>query len=207
LRFSNIDGYSSPELLFNFANTQYKLGDIPEAILNFERALRLDPDDEDIEFNLQLAKLKVISKIETREEAVFLKLVNDFLNLFSVKALSWISIILIWLALAAGLLFIFGKQIKVRRVGFFTMIVFLILFLFSFTLAALKNHQLENRSEAILMSTNTYIKSAPDDSSTDLFILHGGVKMRILDEVNDWYKIRIADGKVGWVESSIVEKI
>jgi tetratricopeptide (TPR) repeat protein len=194
------EGYRNAAVYYNLGNAYYKTDQISQSILNYERALKLSPADEDIRFNLKLANLKTADRISPLPQ---LYIVSKWQNLVSMEtSRTWaiFSVVAIWLALIAFAIYLFIGSI--RRVGFFSGATLLLLAAFFSYLSYTQNQAEYGAGQAILTATNTYIKSAPDTSGTDLFMIHEGVKLNILDKVGEWSKVRLADGKVGWVEQN-----
>ena len=194
------EGYHGADIYYNLGNAYYKTGQISQAILNYERALRITPSDEDIRFNLKLANLKTVDRIIPVPQLSIVTKWQNFVASRCSRTWAILSIVSIWLALVAFTLYLFVDN--VRKVGFYAGGVLLFFALF-FSYFSYTQHQSEyGACHAILTSSNAYVKSAPDASGTDLFIIHEGVKLNILDRVGEWSKVRLADGKVGWVEQS-----
>ena len=191
-------GYKTTEVYYNLANAYYKTDQFSSAILFYERALRLSPSDEDSRFNLKLANQKIIDRITPVQQFFVISGWQKFVTSRSSRSWGVISVILVWLSFIAFALYLFVDSIK--RTGFYSGLILLLFSSFFFYLAYSECHIESGTDEAILTATNTYVKSAPDAAGTDLFIIHEGIKMDILDRVGAWSKIRLADGKVGWVE-------
>lgn len=200
-------GISAPELYYNLANAYYKTGSTAEAILNYERALKLSPGDEDVEYNLRLAKLQVVSRIDEVPQLFFVKWWNQMLSMFSSNQWASFAIMKIWAAFLMGVIMLFVTNNFVKRLSMVLMIMAFFTGLSFAGVAALKYQQENQRDLAVLMSTNTYVKAAPAEDSKDIFILYEGVSMTVLEEVADWSRIKLADGKEGWIASESIEFI
>lgn len=192
------DGYRSASVYYNLGNAYYKTNQISLAILAYERALRLNPSDEDIRFNLKLANLKTVDRIVPVPQLYIVSKWHTLVSSQSSKTWAVFSVVCVWLALIAFAIYLFIGS--VRRAGFWAGTVLVIFFLFFSYLSYTQSQSEFGAGQAILTATNTYIKSAPDASSTDLFMIHEGAKLNIMDKVGTWSKVRLADGKVGWVE-------
>jgi tetratricopeptide (TPR) repeat protein len=192
------DGYRSAAVYYNLGNAYYKTDQISLAILSYERALRLAPADEDIRYNLKLANLKTVDRITPIPQLYLVTKYQSFASSRSSRTWAIYSVVAVWLALIAFSLYLFIAGI--RRVGFFSGSLLLLFALFFSYLSYAQRQAEFGDGQAILITANTYIKSAPDTSGTDLFMIHEGVKLNILDKVGEWSKVRLADGKVGWVE-------
>lgn len=200
-------GYESAEVYYNLGNCYYKTNQTGLTILNYERAKKIEPDNDDIEFNLKLASLRVNDRIESAPQMM---LVTWFKNLLaSQTANGWgkTSLVLLWLSLIAAVVFLFSNKFLLKRISFLSAIVFLFVSLL-FLLIAFRQDTFEKTNKhGVVMVTNTYIKSAPESNAVDLFILREGVKAAILEEAGDWQKIKLADGKVGWIKKDDMEII
>lgn len=192
------DGYRSASVYYNLGNAYYKTNNISQAILAYERALRLNPSDEDTRFNLKLANLKTVDRITPVPQLYVVAKWQAFVGSQSSRSWAIFSVVAVWLALVAFALYLFVSSI--RRSGFFAGLTLLFFALFFFYLSYSQSQSEFGAGQAILTTANTYIKSAPDASSTDLFMIHEGAKLSIMDKVGTWSKVRLADGKVGWVE-------
>ncbi|MBW7887172.1 MAG: SH3 domain-containing protein [Bacteroidetes bacterium] len=201
------NGYESGAVYFNLGNAYYKSGNIPAAILNYERAKKFLSGDEDLKVNLQLANMKVIDKIEPIPELPFYQWANSLLTIFSVKTMLWLMYALYIVLLASFTFFLFAKSYAAKRFSFFAGMFFSLLLFFGIVNYFIQSYREANTEFAVIMSDVANIKSAPDSKGNDLFILHGGIKVQVLDGVNKWRKIKLADGKVGWIPDTEIEII
>lgn len=201
-------GMESPELYYNIGNACFKSGDVAHAILNYERALKLDPSYEDARFNLEFANAQIQDKIEVVPEF--------FLEAWGRKACwllpsdAWAVLFIIGLALtlALALVFVLGRSSRNRKIGFFAGIVALLLSLVALDFAFWQRTDYRSVDKAIITRAVASVKSSPSgDSSTDLFILHEGTKVSILDSVGEWLNVELSDGRQGWLRSSELEII
>jgi len=200
-------GYSSLELNYNLGNSYFKLNKIPDAILFYERAKRLAPDDEDLNFNLKVANLKIVDRINTVPKLFFIDWYNSISSMNSSATWSYLIIVFSWLTFIflAGYFLIWN--IAIRKISFFASAVSVIVAIFCIIFALEQSGKEQAKDEAIIFAPSVYIKSSPDKESTDLFILHEGTKVKILDEVGIWKKIKIADGNIGWLPAKTIEII
>ena len=198
----------SADLYYNLGNAYYRMDNITKAVLNYERALLLSPGDDDIRFNLQMARSKTIDKITPESEMFFFSWWRSLVNLLSVDGWATLSIVSIALALVLLLVYLFSSQLGLRKVGFFGGILLLAVFVFSNLFAWQQKQNLLFRKGAIVVSPSVTVKSTPAKNGTDLFVLHEGTKVDITDaSMRGWLGIRIADGKEGWVERKQLEEI
>jgi hypothetical protein len=198
---------ASAEVYYNLGNCYYRLNQIAPAILNYERALLLDPGDGDIRFNLEIARLKTVDKIEPAGEFFLTTGYNAVKNLCGADSWSHIGIVCFLLLLAALALFLFSRKISLKKIGFYAGMILLVFTIFANTFAYNQKQKLIDRNTAIIFAPTVTIKSAPDASGTDLFILHEGTKVLIKSQLGEWQEIETADGNVGWILSKDMEVI
>lgn len=196
------------EIYYNLGNSYYKIGEIAKAVLNYERALLLQPGNNDIRANLEVARAKTIDKVEPVPEVFFVSWTRSLINSMSVDAWAIWGIISFILLIVALYLFIFSKQVTCKKAGFISGIIFLIITICANLFASEQKEHLVNRNEAIVMNPSITVRSTPRESGTSLFILHEGRKVSVKDNsMKEWKEIRLEDGKVGWVPASAIEVI
>lgn len=194
-------GYESPEVLFNLGNSYFKLKKIPHSLLYYERAKLLAPNDEDINFNISIANLQIVDKIEPVPKFFLYEWADSIESSYSSSAWSLFGIILIWILFISLAVFFFFWQSIIKRISFTIAALALIASIFCFTFAVRSNIREISRNGAIIFTPAVYVKSSPDEGSTDLFLLHEGTKVKIEDNIGEWSKIKIANGSVGWLKN------
>ena len=198
----------SADLYYNLGNTYYRMDNITQAMLNYERALLLSPGDKDIRFNLQMARSKTIDKISPESEMFFVTWYRSLVNIQSVDAWARLALIALVVAIILALAYLFADALWLRKVGFFGGSFFVLVFFVSNLLAWQQKRALVHRTGAIVIKSAVNVKSTPSKNGTDLFILHEGTKVKITDDsMKGWKEIRVADGKEGWLETSEIEVI
>lgn len=198
----------SSDIYYNLGNSYYKMDNMAKAVLNYERALLLNPGDGDIRFNLELARSKTVDKVTPVSEMFFVTWTRSLANTMSERAWAWAGISLFILMILALALFVFGKRVVLKKVGFISAICFFLLTILANLFASGQKSELVNRDSAIIMAPSVTVKSTPNQSGTDLFILHEGRKVMIKDNsMKEWKEIRLEDGNVGWVPASVIEII
>ena len=201
-------GLRSKELYYNLGNAYFKAGEIAPAILNYERALRLDPSDSDVRYNLEFARAQTQDRIDEVPEFILKTWTRKLSYLLSSNAWAGLSLFLLALTLGLILLFLLGPTVNARRTGFFTGIVTLLLTLMCWGFARSLKTAAERHDDAIVMRAVSSVTSSPSsDAAKSLFILHEGTKVKVLDEVSGYTDIELADGRRGWISSADIERI
>ena len=196
------------DIYYNLGNSYYKAGDIAKAILNYERALLLQPVNGDIRANLEIARSKTVDKVEPVPEIFFVSWTKSLINSMSVDSWAVCGVVCFILLIVSLYLFIFSKQIVLKKAGFISGIVFLAVTILANVFANQQKDELTNRNSAIVINPSVTVRSTPSESGTSLFILHEGHKVGVKDgSMKDWKEIRLEDGKVGWVPASAIEII
>ena len=193
-------GYESGRLYYNLGNCYYKLDKIGYAILYYEKSKRFFPNDPEVNFNLELARLKVIDRIEMPPQFFLFEWWDKIKYFYSIPQLTKITIVLYVLTATIFIIFLFLKNNRVHRLLSSIFLVFLVLTLFSGYILFANIHEEKSNQYAILLSPTVNVLSAPEENSTDVFILHEGVKVKLEDEREDWLKIMLTDGKSGWIK-------
>ena len=201
-------GLMSMELCYNLGNAYFKTGEIAPAILWYERALRLDPSDKDVSYNLEYARSLTLDKIDEIPEIFFEQWGHSLCYLLPSDTWAVLAIVMLTATVALALLFLLGSTSGRRRLGFFAGIFCLILTYFCFDFAQWQRKEALAQDQAIVMRPVTSAKSSPSESGAkDLFILHEGTKVKILDNVAGYASIELADGRQGWIPASDIEVI
>lgn len=201
-------GLESPALYCNLGNAWYKSGDIARAMLYYERALKLDPSYSDARYNRTVVSDFVQDRIEPVPEFILKTWVRDLC--YALDSDTWAVAGLVFLAVTAAalLLLVLSSSLALRRTGFFSGIVFFLLAVMSVTFAFWQKSDYMRKDGAIIMTPVVSVKSSPSsEASTDLFILHEGTKVIIIDEVGEWRNIELADGRQGWMRSADMDII
>lgn len=201
------NGKESAKLYYNLGNCYYKLGENTKAILNYERSLLINPGDADARYNLKMAQNLVVDKIEVLPEIFFLRWYKAFVSYFSADQWAYISLVLFLLFLGMVALFLYSTRMILKKTGFTVGIITLLLTIMSVVFTVKQNNRISEREFGIVMAPSVTVKGAPDNSGTDLFVIHEGLKVRIIGTLGDWVNVRLGDGNEGWVVNKDVEKI
>jgi len=201
------NGYESFELFYNLGNAYFRINQIGKSILYYEKAKKLEPDDEDVIQNLNIAKLRTIDKIEEIDSFFVYEILSGISNSLGLGIWTFLSLLFVWLSLVIGVLFVMTKSASGKKSLFLVTLIGVIITVFSYYFASVSYGEKTDDSGAILMQASVYVKSSPDNSGTDLFILHEGAKLRISDLKNGWANIKLSNGKTGWVPLGSIERI
>ena len=201
------EGYESADLYYNLGNSCYKQNNYSKAILYYEKALLLRPDDDDARQNLALANARIVDKIDTIPEFFLSRWIHYVQGLFSPDAWAVISMVLFTLALAAFLWFVITPRYELKRLSFTAGVLLLLLSVAGLLSMRSRGKDIMKSNAAIIMVSSVNARSSPDEQSTNIFVLHEGTKVIMIDSVQDWKEIRIPDGNRGWVPETALEEI
>jgi len=201
------EGYLGVSLFYNIGNSYYRIGKIGKAILFYEKALKLDPSDEDAIHNLNFAHLSTVDRIQPLPRFFLFDWWETLLGLFSSNGWAYTVFIFYLLMIILIGLYFFARSVKQQKIFFFSGIVTLLFLALSISLLVIKVNRDATLKSGVIIEQVVTVKSSPDPKSTDSFIIHEGLKVNLEDDLDNWVKIRLADGKVGWIENSYVEKI
>ncbi len=201
------NGYISGELYYNLGNAYYRSGNIAQAILNYERARRLMPEDEDLRHNLQLAGRMITDRIEPTPRLFLWDWWDGLKAVFSLRAITWVAYACYLVFLVAVCLVLLGRRYLLRSIGLWGAGTAAVLLGLSLIVMYAKVSEVHRTDEAVVVQSVATVKNSPDEKSSDAFVLHAGLRLETIDRVGSWVKIRLSDGKVGWVPESSIERI
>ncbi len=200
-------GFVSSKLFYNLGNAHYKLDDMARAILYYQRALLHSPNDEDTLYNLGVAQSQIKDQIDVIPEFFVRKWSRSVGRMLNCTGWTILSLAALIVLLASLLAFFLSSSFAMRKSSFGVGIFAAIIGCCATLYALNDRRELLEHNSAVVMSQSISIKSSPDRSATDLFMLHSGTTVQIIRSLDAWYEIMIADGKKGWIESRRVEKI
>ncbi|MDT8324432.1 MAG: tetratricopeptide repeat protein [Bacteroidota bacterium] len=201
------EGYAGFHVYYNLGNAYYKNGNLGASTLYFEKALLQDPGNEDVLHNIRVVRARTRDRIEPIPLLFFVQWWNDVKSAFLPKAFFFWSVVFLWLL--AGSLFVFFafRRVLFRRLALACTLLTGILFLLAVTLYSARIEQLAAHRNAVIMPDEVTVRSAPDASAVESFTVHEGLKVEILESRDDLYRIRLADGKDGWIPRDAAERI
>lgn len=197
----------SADIYYNLGNAYYKTGNMAKAILNYERALLLRPGDKDVKYNLAMAQRNTVDDIKVLPELFLVRWYNALVTTLTTDQWAYISVFLFLCFLVMAVVFFHATSITVKKLGFTTGIIFLFLTGMTILFASKQNARMVARNDGIVMTPSVIVRGAPNDSGTELFVIHEGLKVQVVDSLGEWYNIRLADGNEGWIPQLDVEKI
>jgi tetratricopeptide (TPR) repeat protein len=200
-------GYESAELYFNLGNAYFKTKDINNAILYYEKAHLLAPNDNDIAFNLKIANQFVVTSIEPLPQPFFVRWRNAITNLYTADTWAGISLFSFIFLLTFLGLYIFTRSANLKRVSFIFGIVLVVLVFVSFSFASKQKSEMNRHNKAIVFCPRVTVKSAPTETATDLFLIYEGLKVDVIDSLKNWKEVKLQDGNQGWLRDSCIVKI
>lgn len=200
-------GLESADLYYNMGNAHYKMGQIPSAILYFEKAILLNPSNADYTYNLNLANNQIVDDIKALPTPFYTKWWRTLI--FSASSLVWsICVIVSFILLVSWvLLFRFSNTSNHKRISFFMIIMFTLTTAVFYLFANNQFKQMENNNFCIVFAERATIFSEPNLNATTLFIVHEGIKLQVIKEDHNWYKIQLPDGSNGWIPSEQIVMI
>ena len=201
------EGFTSADLYYNLGNAYYRTDQMGLAILNYERALRLNPAMADARENLALAESKTVDRITPLPKLFIVRWIDSLCTHVSPAAWRVLWLVLLALVGAAVVTMRLGASRNLRKAGLLACVLFLLLLVVATLLLLRSTHRFNAHADAVVLSPAITVKSSPEGQSTDKLILHEGTKLTVSDSLAGWYKITIADGTTGWCQSTDIERI
>jgi tetratricopeptide (TPR) repeat protein len=200
-------GFESVEVYYNLGNAFYKSGNATYAILNYERAKKLAPNDDDIMYNLDLARTQVVDNIVPIPEPGFLRWWKEFINSRSIGFWGTMSIVTFYAFLVLFGLFLLSRTFRIKRFAFWISIAAVSISAITFTIGASLQSKLLNHNSAVITDRSVRVKASPSETGTELFIVHEGVTVQLTDQLGEWLYVSLPDGNKGWVKEASMVRI
>ena len=200
-------GQHSAELYFNLGNSYYRLNQVGESIFYFEKAKQLQPTDEDINVNSSFAQNMAIDAVEVLPKSQVTQLKDSIIELFSQEGWAYFIVLLAWLLVLFWGLYLWNKIPFIKRTFFVSSLVLALFLIGSLFIAVIKSANTADTTYGILFNEKMEVWAEPNSRAEVLFLLHEGTKGQMLDELQDWQKIRIANGSEGWIKNAKVRSL
>ncbi len=200
-------GFESPVLYFNLGNAYYKNGNSTFAILNFERAKKLSPNDEDVSYNLEMARKKIVDNIVPLPQPGFLAWLKQLISLRSADQWGNHSLIAFFIFLILFGVFLFSGTVRTKRMAFWISMAAIFYSGVTFSFGDDMRKKILKHNSAVITERSVRVKGSPSETGTELFIIHEGLTVQLTDQLGDWIEIRLPDGNKGWVKESMMIKI
>jgi len=200
-------GFEASELYYNMGNAYYKSGKPTYAILNYERAKKLAPNDDDIRYNLDLARTQIIDNIVSLPEGGFLRWIKQLISSKSINFWGVFSLITFFTFLFLFGLFLLSRTFRIKRLAFWFSIAAISISAITFTFGSTMKSKLVNHKSAVITDRSVRVKASPSETGTELFIVHEGVTVQVIDELGEWINVTLPDGNKGWVKESVMVRI
>jgi tetratricopeptide (TPR) repeat protein len=200
-------GEHSAELYFNLGNSYYRLNQVGESIFYFEKAKQLQPTDEDINVNSSYAQNMAIDAVEVLPKSQVTQLKDSIIELFSQEGWAYFIVLLAWLLVLFWGLYLWNKIPFIKRTFFVSSLVLALFLIGSLFIAVIKSANTADTTYGILFNEKMEVWAEPNSRAEVLFLLHEGTKVQMLDELQDWQKIRIANGSEGWIKNAKVRSL
>jgi len=200
-------GKISTELYYNLGNSYYKINKVGPAIYYYEKALKINPLNEDVKNNLIFAKRLALDNIEELPQNIFQKFIKKYLQELSYNQWAMVAVVFSFLTCILFLLFYFANSSSIKRMFFGLSVLSFLSLIVSFSITYNQFSFKKNNKEAIVFVEKTSVRNAPTTNSDEVFILHEGTKVIVLDALDNWKKIKLADGKLGWILAKEIKEI
>lgn len=197
----------SADLYYNLGNTYYKLNQIAPSIYYYEKALLLDPKHEDAKQNLTFAQRMTIDAFEMLPKSLFQKINETIIYPVSYNIWAWITIVFAFSIGVFFLLYHFSEYANRKRLYFGISLISIGLFLLSLIFVIKAKHHSNRNQPAIVFSAKVSVKSEPNNKASETFELHEGTKVQVLEKIDSWFKIKLIDGKIGWLKEDTIKNL
>jgi len=200
-------GFESSELYFNLGNAFYKLGNATYAILNYERAKKLAPNDDDVTYNLELARTLIVDNVVSLPDGGFLRWSKQLVSSKSINFWGIFSLVTFFSFLFLFGLFLLSRTFRIKRLAFWFSVAAISVSAITFTFGSTMKSKLVNHKSAVITDRSVKVKASPSETGTELFIVHEGVTVQLTDKLGDWVNISLPDGNKGWVKEESMIRI
>jgi tetratricopeptide (TPR) repeat protein len=200
-------GFESATLYFNLGNSFFRSNKLGKARLFYEKAIKLEPEDEDSRANLLYLNELLSDRFEEVPVIFYKTWIKSLVFSLSSDQWAFFSMLTFILAAISLTIYLLMRQRFLRKTGFYSSIAFLILSIFTLNASWKQYKLIQNPETAVVIELSVNVKSAPRETGNGLFILHEGAKVWLEDKIGGWQEIRLSDGRTGWVQEESIEKI
>lgn len=201
------EGYKSAAVYFNTGNAYYKLDDMASAILYYEKARKLAPNDKDISINIQFANLKIADKLESPPAFFVTRWWQSFILALPVNTLAVLSTILFLSGFLLLIAYLFSSIVILKKSFFYTGILIILIGIITIFMTNRQVNYFNEHHQAIIFSNSVVVKSSPDANAKPLFVMHEGTKVDVNQQNGKWIEIELSNGNSGWITLDNVKEI
>ena len=200
-------GFESGATYYNLGNSYFKTGKLGYAIYSYEKGLKIEPNDEDLAYNLKIANSRTVDKISQLPKLFIVSWWEGLVTSLNISGWSFVVMILFWILLSSIAIYLFSRRTRLQRISFLISSVSLSVLIIAVVILFARVNREAATDYGILLEQAYSVKVSPDIQSNDAFVIHEGIKFTLEDRVNDWAKIRLIDGKVGWIQKNVFGQI
>lgn len=200
-------GFESGATYYNLGNSYFKTGKLGYAIYSYEKGLKIEPNDEDLAYNLKIANSRTVDKISQLPKLFIVSWWEGLVTSLNISGWSFVVMILFWFLLGSIAVYLFSRRTRLQRISFLISSVSLSVLIVAVVILFARVNREAATDYGIMLEQAYSVKVSPDIKSNDAFVIHEGIKFTLEDHVNDWAKIRLIDGKVGWIQKNVFGQI
>lgn len=200
-------GFRSKALAYNLGNTYFRLDSLGKAVLFYERALRISPNDRAVKENLELLRSRIAEEEDELPVIGLIRVWRALQNGISANAWTWLGLILVWGGITGFVFWQIGTLRKVRKRGFLIGLGLLILSVLPFSLAWSRNYDETQKITVVVMANEVPLRTAASEGSESIIDLYLGTKATVTDSIGNWREILLSNGYQGWIPSDQIDEI
>ena len=193
--------FQSPLLYYNLGNAYFKSNQLAPAIYYYEMALKMDPSNADIQFNLEMANSQIADRIQKKPTPILTQAYLGISTLLSPNSWGYATLILFVLALTLLTLYLLSGNSSVKQLSFFAAIGLFGSFALAFGIGQMVKSDWTKQDKGIVFTSTLNVKAEPKLAAADLFVIHEGTKVDVLEQADNWIRIALPDGNEGWVQT------
>lgn len=199
--------YHNFETYYNLANSYFRINNLQEAIYYYEKAFQISAHNRDLKHNMELTRSLLMYPNQVIPEPFHIKFTNTLMRLFSPDSWAKLAFAFLLITLVSVVFFLYFTKPRAKKILFISSIILLIFTLSSFGLGYRYKNQIINPTHAIVTTSASPIKSSPDISSADVYVVKAGMKVKVLSKLGTWYEVQVAEGENGWISEENIRLI